>query len=87
MPGQPPSARQRSGEMATKWTIERVDMAEADVTVRYPSGKVDVIKGGTYTEWHVIKWEEGNDIGQVSAMCHSEEGALGIKTALERFWE
>lgn len=71
----------------TYWTIEKVTQAEADVTVRYPTGRVDVIKGGTYTEWNVIKWEKGNDIGQVSASCHSEEAAMGIKAALERFWE
>ena len=68
----------------TYYTIEKVTQAEADVTVKYSTGRVDVIRGGTYTEWHVIKWERGNEIGQVSAWCHSEDAANRIKSALER---
>lgn len=67
-----------------KYTIEKIIQKEADVTVKYPSGRTVRIPGNEYIEWHIVQWKEtDNDrFGMTVAWCRTEELAKKIQAAL-----
>jgi hypothetical protein len=69
--------------MTIEYNIQSVESAEADVRVRYCTGREELIRGNVYVEWLILRRPPRDDDSEslsweTIAWCHDEATAERI---------